>query len=73
MTTTTEHRDGEDVERVIPRHPFTTEQELHLFEFTDLDDLECPDCGEHSSPANLGNAVDWALGHKYVEEAADHA
>jgi hypothetical protein len=58
----------------IPRHEFTVANELHLFPF-DEDDarrLDCPeDCGSFCEPANLGEAVDWALGHKCQPEWDD--
>ena len=54
-------------ETPIPRHEFTAANQLHLFVF-DEDwgkRLDCPDdCGAFCEAANLGEAVDWALGHK---------
>ena len=58
----------------IPRHEFTAANELHLFPFDedDLPRLDCPnDCGSFCEPANLGEMVDWALGHKCEPEWDD--
>lgn len=58
----------------IPRHEFTEANSLHSFA---LDEdttvlLYCPDdCGASCIPANLGEAVDWALGHKCAPEWDD--
>ena len=54
-------------ETQVPRHEFTAANELHLFTFDEdaLSRLDCPnECGTYCEPANLGEAVDWALGHK---------
>jgi hypothetical protein len=51
----------------FPQQEFSKARELYLFEATDLDDYECPDCGAHFHPVNLGQAVDWALGHECLE------
>lgn len=51
----------------IPRHEFTEANKLHAFPFDedDMPRLYCADdCGAFCEPANLGEAVDWALGHK---------
>ena len=55
----------------VPRHEFTTANDLHMFPFDEdaLPQLDCPDdCGASCDPANLGEAVDWALGHKCHDE-----
>lgn len=50
-----------------PRHEFTEANNLHWFAF-DGDwtaRLDCPgECGAYCEPGDLGEAVDWALGHK---------
>jgi hypothetical protein len=50
----------------LPRHEFTEANELHLFPFDDAATarLDCQDCDAFCNPENLGEAVDWALGHK---------
>ena len=60
-------------ETPIPRHEFTEANELHLFTFDEDDTprLDCPDdCGMFCNPADLGEAIDWALGHKCAEVTA---
>jgi len=52
----------------IQRHEFSTEHELHLFEFDDLCIMHCPDWQEDVVSPNLGAAVDWALGHACTED-----
>jgi hypothetical protein len=55
----------------IPRHEFTEANGLHLFPFDEdaLPRLDCPDdCGAFCEPASVGEAVDWALGHKCLPE-----
>jgi hypothetical protein len=47
----------------IPRHEFTAAHELHLFPL-DMCEIACPDCEQTSYPDDLGEAVDWALGHQ---------
>ncbi len=39
---------------------------LYLFAFGEDESnrLDCPDCAAFCAPVNLGEAVDWALGHK---------
>lgn len=54
-----------DDERAIPRHEFTAEHELNLFPL-DMAEIRCPDCDQTAYPDNLGEAVDWALGHECV-------
>jgi hypothetical protein len=57
----------------VPRHEFTEANQLHLFPFDEDDTprLDCPDdCGAFCEPANLGEAVDWALGHKCEDQDA---
>jgi hypothetical protein len=57
----------------IPRHEFTVANDLHSFPFDEdnLPRLGCPDeCGRFCEPANLGEMVDWALGHKCEPEWA---
>ena len=51
----------------VPRHEFTEANDLHSFPFDEDMTvwLDCPDeCGSSCEPANVGEAVDWALGHK---------
>lgn len=51
----------------LPRHEFTGANQLHLFPFDEDDTprLDCPDdCGAFCNPGDLGEALDWALGHK---------
>jgi hypothetical protein len=53
-------------ETPIPRHP-STDSLLYSFMFDgdNLPRLDCPDdCGTFCEPASVGEAVDWALGHK---------
>lgn len=54
-------------ETPIPRHEFTEANKLHWFAF-DGDwtaRLDCAyECGAYCEPGDLGEAVDWALGHK---------
>jgi hypothetical protein len=60
-------------ETPIPRHEFTAANQLEAFAFGENDNagLRCPDdCGAFCEPANLGEAVDWALGHKCEPEWA---
>jgi len=57
-------------ETPIPRHEFTEANSLHMFPFDEIDTprLDCPDdCGAFCNPGDLGEAVDWALGHKCSE------
>jgi hypothetical protein len=60
-------------ETPVPRHEFTGANSLHLFTFDEdamSSRLDCPDdCGRFCEPANLGEALDWALGHKCREAA----
>ena len=44
------------------RHEFTAEHELHLFPL-DMAEITCPDCEATMYPSDLGEALDWALGH----------
>ena len=46
----------------IPRHPFSAEHELNLFPL-DMCEIRCPDCDRTACPDDLGEALDWALGH----------
>ena len=50
----------------VPRHEFTEANDLHLIPFDEdaTARLDCPDCEAICNPGNLGEAVDWALGHK---------
>ena len=42
---------------------------LHAFDADEVGgEFRCPDCPEFYEPQNLGDAVDWALGHKCIEE-----
>jgi hypothetical protein len=57
------------VQNLMPvvRHEFTEANDLRLFSFEEdfTPHLDCPgDCGAYCEPADLGEAVDWALGHK---------
>jgi hypothetical protein len=59
-------------ETPIPRHEFTEANGLHSFLFDEdfPPTLDCPDdCGSSCQPSNLGELVDWALGHKCAEAA----
>ena len=47
----------------IPRHKFTTAYHLHRFPL-DMAEITCPDCSATSYPDDLGEALDWALGHQ---------
>ena len=47
----------------IPRQDFTVEHELQLFPL-DMCEITCPDCSRAYYPDSLGEALDWALGHK---------
>ena len=54
-------------ETPIPRHEFTEANGLHSFTFDEdfPPRLDCPDgCDQFCDAASLGEAVDWALGHK---------
>jgi len=55
-------------ETPLPRHEFTEANKLHAFPFDEdaMARLDCPDdyCDAYCEPGNLGEAVDWALGHK---------
>lgn len=58
-------------ETPIERNAFTAANRLHLFTFDpdELSQLVCPDdCGSFCEPADLGEALDWALGHKCEPE-----
>ena len=55
--------EGDDED--IPRHEFTAEHELHLFPL-DMAEITCPDCEATMYPDDLGEALDWALGHACV-------
>jgi hypothetical protein len=52
---------GEDAQ--IPRQEFTAQHELNLFPL-DMCEITCPDCERTAYPSDLGEAVDWALGHQ---------
>ena len=60
-----EWRDGKDTEVRIPRHPFSAEHNLYSFEWDDLGSARCPYCFETftAGDTNLGDVLDWALGH----------
>ena len=47
----------------IPRHKFTVANHLHRFPL-DMAEITCPDCSATSYPDDLGEALDWALGHQ---------
>lgn len=58
-------------ETPVPRHEFTEANSLDSFTFDEdaLPQMPCPDdCGMFCEPASLGEAVDWALGHKCEPE-----
>jgi hypothetical protein len=63
-------RQPEYEESDIPRHEFTAEHELHLFPI-DMAEIACPDCEATYYPSDLGEALDWALGHACVGAPAD--
>ena len=53
-------------DETVPRQGFSVANELYLFPL-DMCEITCPDCGRTSYPDDLGQAVDWALGHKCKE------
>lgn len=57
-----ELRDAAD-DTTIPRHEFSVANELYLFPL-DMCQITCPDCERTAYPDDLGEALDWALGHK---------
>jgi hypothetical protein len=57
----------------VVRQKFSDANGLHLFSFEEdfTPHLDCPDdCGAYCEPADLGEAVDWALGHKCGSDEA---
>lgn len=53
----------------IPRHPFTAAHHLHRFPLDVrllMAMITCPDCDGTLYPSDLGEALDWALGHNCV-------
>ncbi len=54
----------------ISRHKFTAANHLHRFPL-DMAEITCPDCSQTSYPDDLGEALDWALGHQCAAPAGD--
>jgi len=63
--TYTEWRDGQDVTVTIERQDFPQMHQLHYFLFEE-GEFRCHFCFERFDPQNLGDAIDWALGHDCV-------
>lgn len=54
-------------DETIPRHKFTAAYHLHRFPL-DMAMITCPDCDGALYPSDLGEALDWALGHQCAGE-----
>lgn len=53
-------------EATIPKHWFSLANDLQLFPL-DMCEIRCPDCDRTAYPDDLGEALDWALGHACVD------